>query len=221
MSKRHKDHPFGHPGSPHDGADADERAIGDIAEPHGDHTGSAAGGDVEALKAALAEKERELVEFKDKYLRTLAESENARKRIRQQSEESVRIQRESLLRDLLPIIDNLERAVAAARSGGGEHSIVEGVEMVLRSLLDFLRANGVTPVAAVGQPFDPSRHEAVDHVESEVHLPNTVVNEFHRGYLIGDRVLRPARVSVSKDASNGNQTDGQGSIAGSEKPRGE
>jgi molecular chaperone GrpE len=221
LSKRHKDHPFGHPGSSHDGVDADEQAVGDFAEPREDQAGSAAGGEVEVLKAALAEKERELAEFKDKYLRTLAESENARKRIRQQSEESVRIQRESLLRDLLPIVDNLERAVVAARSGGGEHSIVEGVEMVLRSLLDFLRANGVTPVAAVGQPFDPSRHEAVDHVESEAHLPNTVVNEFHRGYLIGDRVLRPARVSVSKDASNGNQTDGQGSIAGSEKPRGE
>jgi molecular chaperone GrpE len=185
--------------------------MGDLGGPHqGEHAGSEAGGDLDALKAALAAKEQELAEFKDKYLRTLAESENTRKRIRQQSEESVRIQREGLLRDLLPIVDNLERAVAAARSGGDGHSIVEGVEMVLRSLHEFLRANGVTPVAAVGQTFDPSRHEAVDHVETQAHPPNTVVNEFHRGYLIGDRVLRPARVSVSKDAGNGNPGNGQG-----------
>jgi molecular chaperone GrpE len=161
------------------------------------------GGEVEPLRAQLAEKDKEIAELKDKYLRTLADSENARKRIRQQSEDSVRIQRESILRDLLPIIDNLERALAAARSGTDTKTIVDGVEMTVRALIDFLRAQGVTPVQSVGQPFDPNRHEAVDHVASEAHPPNTVVNEFHRGYLIGDRTLRPARVSVAK----GNESD--------------
>ena len=70
--------------------------------------------------------------------------------------------------------------------------------MVLRSLHDLLRTHSVTAMTAVGQPFDPQVHEAVDHVPSEEHPPNTVVSEFHRGYLIGDRMLRPARVSVSK-----------------------
>ena len=153
---------------------------------------------MESLRAQLAEKDKEIAELKDKYLRTLAESENARKRIRQQSEESVRIQREAILRDLLPIIDNLERALAAARSGTDAKTIVDGVEMTVRALIDFLRAQGVTPLQSVGQAFDPNRHEAVDHVASEAHPPNTVVDEFHRGYLIGDRVLRPARVSVAK-----------------------
>ena len=160
-------------------------------------------GDAEALRAQIAEKDKEIAELKDKYLRTLADSENARKRIRQQSEESVRIQRESILRDLLPIIDNLERALAAARNGTDAKTIVDGVEMTVRALIDFLRAQGVTPLQAVGQTFDPNRHEAVDHVASEAHAPNTVVDEFHRGYLIGERVLRPARVSVAK----GNGTD--------------
>jgi molecular chaperone GrpE len=161
------------------------------------------GGDVELLRAQLAEKDKEIAELKDKYLRTLADSENARKRIRQQSEESIRIQREAILRDLLPIIDNLERALAAARSGTDARTIVDGVEMTVRALIDFLRAQGVTPLNSVGQSFDPSRHEAVDHVESQAHPANTVVDEFHRGYLIGERVLRPARVSVAK----GNGTD--------------
>ena len=118
----------------------------------------------EALQAQIAEKDKEIAELKDKYLRTLADSENARKRIRQQSEESVRIQRESLLRDLLPIVDNLERALAAARDGTDAKTIIEGVEMMVRALLDFLRAQGVTPVDSVGQAFDPIGHEAVDHV---------------------------------------------------------
>lgn len=157
--------------------------------------------EVDKLNERAAEKDREIAELKDKYLRTLAESENIRKRTRQQSEETVRLQRENLLRDLLPIVDNLERAVEAARKAGGGESIVEGVEMVLRSLFDFLKSHGVSQIAAVGQPFDPQRHEAVDHVETSEHPPNTVVSEFHRGYLIGDRMLRPSRVSVARGAA--------------------
>ena len=120
----------------------------------------------ERISVQLAEKEKELAEFKDKYLRALADSDNARKRMRQQSEETVRLQRENLLRDLLPIVDNLERAVAAARGGGNGKPIVEGVEMVLRSMLDFLRGHGVTQLSVVGEPFDPQRHEAIAQVES-------------------------------------------------------
>lgn len=155
-------------------------------------------GELDALKAQLAEKDKEIAELKDKYLRTLADSENARKRIRQQAEESVRIQREAILRDVLPIIDNLERALDAARQGAPVKAVVDGVEMTVKALIDFLRAQGVTPIQSVGQAFDPTRHEAADHVESEIHPPNTVVDEFHRGYLIGERTLRPARVSVAK-----------------------
>ena len=117
--------------------------------------------------------------------------------------ETVRLQRENLLRDLLPIVDNLERAVAAARGGGNGKPIVEGVEMVLRSMLDFLRGHGVTQLSVVGEPFDPQRHEAIAQVESSQHPPNTVLEEHHRGYLIGDRMLRPARVSVAKPGNGG------------------
>jgi molecular chaperone GrpE len=164
----------------------------------------------EALRAQLAEKEKELAELKDRYLRTLAENENARKRMRQQSEETIRIQRESLLRDLLPIVDNLERAVEAARGGGNGASIVEGVELVLRGMLDFLKGHEVTQVPSVGHPFNPQHHEAVDQIESQVHQANTVVNEFSRGYRIGDRMLRPARVSVAKRGANSEGSGGDG-----------
>jgi molecular chaperone GrpE len=148
-------------------------------------------------------KDKEIAELKDKYLRTLAENENARRRIRQQSEESVRIQKENLLRDLLPIVDNLERAVDAAKGSADGKSIVEGVRMVLASLMDFLKTNGVRPMASVGEQFDPNRHEAADQVAHPTHPPNTVVDEFHRGYLMNDKVLRPARVVVSKGDGNG------------------
>ena len=208
MNKHHKDdgdsHTGAHPGHP--GHDHEHRAQHE-ASPEGEalHDESAASGD---LQAALEAKEQELAELKDKYLRALADNENARKRIRQQSEESVRIQREAILRDLLPIIDNLERAVEAARtSDSGSKTIIDGVEMVLRSMMDLLRAQGVTTLESVGQTFDPTRHEAVDHVASEVHAPNQIVQEFHRGYQIGDRVIRPARVSVSKGP--GGQSDGE------------
>src|SRR6516165_2409046 len=113
---------------------------------------------IDKLQAQIADKEKELAELRDRYLRSLAESENARKRIRQQSDETIRVQRENLLRELLPVVDNLERAVEAARGGGNGKPIVEGVEMVLRNLLDFLKGHEVTQLTSVGQPFDPQRH---------------------------------------------------------------
>jgi molecular chaperone GrpE len=170
--------------------------------------------ETQKLQAQIAAKDKELSEIKDRYLRALADNENARKRIRQQSEESIRIQRENFLRDLLPIVDNLERAVEAARGGGNGKPIVEGVEMVLRTILDFLKTHGVTQISAVGELFDPQRHEAVDQIESDQHPPNTVVNEFHRGYQIGERLLRPARVAVAKsgpERDGGGEGNGNGS----------
>lgn len=193
MSKRHTD------GSEEAGAEEHQHHAHRASE-SADTAGET---ELAALKSRLDEKDREIGELKDKYLRALADAENSRKRMRQQSDESIRYQREALLRDLLPIVDNLERAVDAARGGGNGKSIVEGVEMVLGSLLDFLRVQGVTRVDAVGQPFDPRLHEAVDHVATAEHQPNTVIGEFHRGYVTGERVLRPARVAVAKAHDTG------------------
>lgn len=185
-------------------------------ELHPDDSSASQSSELAELREQIANKDKEIADLKDKYLRALADTENIRKRMRQQSEDSVRLQRENLLRELLPITDNLERAVEAARGGGNGKPIVEGVEMVLRSLLDFLRAHGVTPREAVGEPFDPQFHEAVDHVESVEHPPNTVISEFHRGYQVGDRVLRPARVAVAKapprDGPSGKNGEDDGGV---------
>jgi molecular chaperone GrpE len=170
----------------------------DVAKPQGEGEASEAPS-AESIEA----KDKEIAELKDKYLRTLAEHENARRRIRQQSEESIKRQKENLLHDLLPVVDNLERAVEASKGKTDGKSIVEGVQMVLASLMDFLKANGVRPMASVGEPFDPNKHEAADHVPHSAHPPNTVVSEFHRGYHINEKVLRPARVVVSKGDSDG------------------
>ena len=184
-------------------ADQERQEDGSAEAAHG------AAGEVERLTAALAEKEKEISELKDKYLRVLADSENARKRIRQQSEDSIRIQRENFLRDLLPVADNLERAAEAARAAGDSQSIAAGIEMVLRAMLDFMKGHGVTQINAVGQPFDPQLHEAVDQKPTEAHPPNTVVSEHHRGYQIGERMLRPARVTVARRPEDGSSQSGE------------
>jgi molecular chaperone GrpE len=176
--------------------------------------------ETESLRARLEETERQLAELKDKYLRVLAENENTRKRMRQQAEENVRMEREKLLRELLPVVDNLERTVAAARGGGNGKPIVEGAELVLRSMMDFLRSFGVMQISAKGERFDPALHEALDHVEAAGHEPDTVVNEHHAGYKIGDRILRPARVTVAKAPSTqAAATDRQGTAQDTEGKR--
>jgi molecular chaperone GrpE len=133
----------------------------------------------------------------DRFVRQVAELENFKKRATREKDEAVRFANESLVRDLLPVIDNLERAVAHAQGGGNGKPLVEGVEMVLKGLLDVLAKHGVAQISAVGQPFDPEKHEAMAQVESENHAPNTVIEEHHKGYLLKDRLLRPALVTVA------------------------
>jgi molecular chaperone GrpE len=186
--------------------EAKDREISQLRASGGTETTDAAGASNAGEAADVDAKDQEIAELKDKYLRALAEHENARRRIRQQSEDSVRVQKENLLRDLLPIVDNLERAVDAAKGKGDGRSIIEGVQLVLASLIDLLKVNGVRPITSLGEPFNPNRHEAADHVPHSSHPPNTVVAEFHRGYTINDKVLRPARVVVSKGDGNGKGT---------------
>jgi molecular chaperone GrpE len=153
-----------------------------------------------SLREQLETKGEEAKTNYDRLLRQAAELENFKKRIIREREESIRFANESLLKDLLPVIDNLERAVAHAQGGGNGKPLVEGVEMVIRGLLDVFNKHGVTRIDAVGQPFDPVKHEAMAQVETEDHEPNTVIEEHHKGYLLHSRLLRPALVSVSKRA---------------------
>ena len=150
------------------------------------------------LRQQLAAKEQEAKENYDRYLRQVAEAENFKKRNARERDDAIRFANEMLLKDLLPVIDNLERAIAHATSGENGRPLVEGVEMVLKGFLDELSKFGVSQIGAVGQPFDPSKHEAIAQVASDLHEPNVVVEELHKGYMFRDRLLRAALVSVAK-----------------------
>jgi molecular chaperone GrpE len=153
-----------------------------------------------SLREQLVAKELEAKDNYDRYVRLVAETENFKKRSVRERDDAIRYANESLLKELLPVIDNLERAIAHAAAVGGDNgkNLVEGVEMVLKGLLDVLSKIGVTQISALGQPFDPSKHEAMAQVESDAHAPNTVVQELHKGYQFRDRLLRAALVSVAK-----------------------
>jgi len=140
---------------------------------------------------------RQLQEKQDQYLRALAEADNARRRAQRDREDYVRYANESLLRDLLPVLDNFDRALAAARAAGESSGVVDGVELIQRELLKVLERAGVSRYSALGLPFDPNRHEAIARVVSVDAPPDTVVSETAPGYLLNGRVLRPAMVAVA------------------------
>jgi molecular chaperone GrpE len=147
--------------------------------------------------AQLEELRRQLDERQDRLLRALAEADNIRRRAQRDREDFVKYANESLLRDLIPVLDNLDRALDAARSTAGAESVVAGVELIQRELLRVLERAGVTRYTTVGQPFDPTRHEAIARVVSAEAAPDTVVTETAPGYLLNGRVLRPAMVAVA------------------------
>ncbi|HEU4367290.1 MAG TPA: nucleotide exchange factor GrpE [Methylomirabilota bacterium] len=140
---------------------------------------------------------RQLQEQQDRVLRALAETENVRRRAERTADERVKYANEALLRDLVPVVDNLDRALAAARDAGGAATVVDGVELIQRELLRVLERHGLVRYSAVGQPFDPARHEAIARVVSTEAAPDTVVGETAPGYLFNGRVLRAALVAVA------------------------
>lgn len=157
------------------------------------------------LRQALEEKTGEAKDNYDRYLRAVAELDNLKKRTQREREEYIRFANESLLRELLPVLDNFDRALEAARAAAETESVVAGVELIQRELLKALEKFGVTPYSALGQPFDPERHEAVQRVVRPGAPDMTVVEETQRGYLLNGRVLRPAMVvvAVPADADKG------------------
>jgi molecular chaperone GrpE len=167
--------------------------------------------DVVKLRQELEAKEKAANENYDRYLRQLAELDNFKRRTSREREEAIRFANEALVRDLLPVVDNLERAVAHSKESNGK-PLIEGVEMVLRGVFDVLAKYGVVQVTAVGEPFDPGKHEAMAQVESRTHAPNTVVEEYHKGYLIRDRLLRPALVSVAKAPESQRKKNGDNQV---------
>lgn len=140
---------------------------------------------------------RQLREKQDQLLRALAETDNVRRRAQRDKDDYVKYAAESLIKDLVPALDNFDRALAAARAAGEARGVVDGVELIQRELLKVLERHGVTRYSALGQPFDPNRHEAIARVVSPGEPPGTVVSEIASGYLLHGRVLRPAMVGVA------------------------
>ncbi|BBW95541.1 nucleotide exchange factor GrpE [Geobacillus sp. FSL W8-0032] len=151
-----------------------------------------------AAKAQIAELEAKLAEMENRYLRLYADFENFRRRTRQEMEAAEKYRAQSLANDLLPVLDNFERALNIEADSEQAKSILQGMEMVYRSLVDALKKEGVEAIEAVGKPFDPHWHQAVMQAEAEGYEPNTVVEELQKGYRLKDRVLRPAMVKVSQ-----------------------
>jgi molecular chaperone GrpE len=152
---------------------------------------------VERLRAELAEKSAEAARNFDLYLRERAETENFKKRMQRDKSDALRFAVEPLARDLLPVIDDLERALEHAAAGGNGQPLFEGVRLVLKNALEVLERHGVTRVEANAGSFDPSRHEAVMRVPDAQRPPNQIVEQFEPGYALHDRLIRPAKVSVS------------------------
>jgi molecular chaperone GrpE len=148
----------------------------------------------------------------DLYLRERADLENARKRHQRDREEAIRFANDRLLREMIPVLDNLERAVGHAEQGDDDNQgLLEGVNMTINQFRKVLEDFGVKPINALGEDFDPNLHQAMGHVETTDQAPNTVTSEFQKGYLLNDRLLRPSLVMVAR-APNG-ATEDQGAEA--------
>lgn len=156
------------------------------------------GAETAALQAALEEARREAADFRDRYVRKAADLENARKRHLREREEVVRFGAEGVLREVVSVLDDLERALAHAREGGEDGALAEGVDMVVRKFQQVLERVNCRGFESVGERFDPNRHEALQQVEDASVPHNTVLKEFQRGYLLHDRLLRPAMVVVAQ-----------------------
>ncbi|MEW6226695.1 MAG: nucleotide exchange factor GrpE [Bacillota bacterium] len=216
-------------GVPDGGLGIDSDAAANAAAPAGEPSqqepavGRPAGGELEEGQgeqidlSALLQEERAL---KEKYLagwqRAQADLENLKKQTaREKASERILIT-EALVRNMLPALDSLERAVKHARELGADEAITQGLDLVMRKFLEFLENEGVTPIPAAGEPYDPRRHEAILQVHTAGVEEGTVVQEIQRGYASRERVIRPALVAVACRAEAGPPTESEEGMAGEE-----
>ncbi|NOQ51211.1 MAG: nucleotide exchange factor GrpE [Desulfuromonadaceae bacterium] len=142
----------------------------------------------------------EVQTHQEQYLRTLANMENLRKRTQREKEELAKYANENILREILPVIDNLERAVEHAEQAESSEGLFEGVQMTLDQFSQVLTRFGVEPIESLGQLFDPALHQAMGQLETDEYPANTVAQQMQKGYQLNERLLRPAMVMVAKEA---------------------
>jgi molecular chaperone GrpE len=155
--------------------------------------------DIETLRARALERDQYLSLLQ----RTQADFENYQKRNQRERDQERRFAHFGFARELLTVLDNLDRATAAAQQAKETGPLVQGVAMVQNQLLELMRRHGITPIEALGQPFDPNLHQAVMQEPTDTAPPNTVTKVLERGFMIHDRVLRPAHVAVSASPGTG------------------
>lgn len=151
--------------------------------------------------------------LQEEYLRAVADFDNLRKRTQRDSEVSRRAALEALVMDLLPVLDNFERAVQNAKSGTNAEGMKKGMELIHRQLRDALCKHGVEEYSCAGTEFDPRRAEAISFVHTDAHKSGMVVSEVAKGYATGERVLRPAKVVVAKEPDRGQKSEVRGQKA--------
>lgn len=186
------DNPAGDDSVNETSAGAESQAAGADAAEHCDSTS-------DQLQSQLADLKQELNHAHDQALRAQADFENYRKRMTREIQESQRYAAMTIARDLLPVMDNLGRAVEAAEKVGEGSTLLTGVQMVSQQLNETLARHGLEPIAAEGEMFDPERHEAVSQQPSGDVKPGTVLIVVQTGYRLGDRVVRPAKVIVARE----------------------
>jgi molecular chaperone GrpE len=152
---------------------------------------AAADGEVEELRKQVDENQQ-------RYLRVQADFDNFRRRSRQEKEDFAKYASLKLIEQLLPVVDNFERALTSSKDTNDFEALVKGLDMTFRQLENLLAQEGLTPIEAVGQPFNPEYHQAIMQVESEEHEEGIVIEEIQKGYILKDKVVRPAMVKVSQ-----------------------
>ncbi|MEO0138058.1 MAG: nucleotide exchange factor GrpE [candidate division WOR-3 bacterium] len=162
-------------------------------------------GPVSLMKEELEKKEAQLKELREDYLRALAEWDNYRKRMENEFAEFKKFAKVEFLTKILPVLDNFDRALAGAELNPNFESFFKGIEIIERQLRDVLKSMGLVEYSGLGEIFDPTLHEAVGVVMSNDHPENTIVEEISKGYKVGDRVIKPAKVLVSKPEEKGGQ----------------
>jgi molecular chaperone GrpE len=173
----------------------DPQSPGDVPTPEMPDAPSS--GELETLQLRVAELEASNLELREKVLREHAELENQRRRLHRDQEQARRFANEKLLNELLPVYDGLESGLAI--EGGDIVSMREGISLTLKALLKVAENHGMEQVNPVGEVLDPERHHAVSMVDAPDHAPGTVVRVLQKGYVLNDRLLRPALVAVAND----------------------
>lgn len=191
-SKNRKEHEAAPPREPQEAPQAEKAAEGDQGKTL----------EAEDLRASLEAKEKEAAENYDRYLRAMAEMDNFRKRAARDKEDAIKYGNEKLIKDILPILDSLDRALHQASEMTARNNFEafqQGLQLIHSQILGCLERHGVVKVAAKGEEFDPDKHQALMQVETPEMESNRVVDEYESGYTLHGRLLRPSKVSVSKN----------------------